>query len=111
MVNDEWMVIMSEEQDYWTENGLLKPMSIVVCAANRAANGIIFCGARHCDSVMRGQASALGMTLGFSEQGFINQFGEFLTREEALHIVKENGQLFDEKRNGSKTELFSEGLY
>jgi len=45
------------------------------------------------------------------EQGFINQFGEFLTREEALDVVKESGQPFDIERNGHAHKLFSEGLY
>jgi len=97
-------------KDYWQENGLTKPQEIIVCAANYK-DGTIFCGARHCDRVMRYQAAAANTTLTASKQGFINQFGEFLTREEALKIVLENGQPFNSERNGSKTELFSEGLY
>ena len=96
--------------DYWLDNGLTKPQQIVVCAANRK-DGVVFCGARHCDSVMRKQAEAAGMTLTMAEQGFINQFGEFLTREEAMEIVKENGQPFNIKRNNGDSYLFSEGLY
>jgi len=60
---------------------------------------------------MRAQAEGAGMQLTNCEQGFINQFGDFLTREEALTIVQENGQRFNAERNGSTTELFSEGLY
>lgn len=97
-------------EDYWTKNGIEKPQQIVVCAANRK-EGIIFCGARHCDSVMRSQSQARNMKLTNCEQGFINQFGEFLTRKEAFKIVQENNQHFNAERNGSKTELFSEGLY
>lgn len=96
--------------DYWTLNGIPKPKEVIVCAANRK-DGTIFCGARHCDKIMAAQAEAAGMTLTASEQGFINQFGEFRTRKEALAIVVANGQRFDAKRNGSKTRLFSEGLY
>ena len=96
--------------DYWQENGLVKPQQIVVCAANRK-DGIIFAGARHCDSVMHGQARAAGMKLTCSEQGFINQFGEFLTHEEAMQIVKASGQPFDFKRNGGQDRiLYSEGI-
>lgn len=102
--------------DYWTDNGIIKPQQIVVCAANRFKD-VILSGARHFDSVMRNQIehmkedskpSAKGERW---EQGFINQFGEFLTREEALVVVKESGQSFNADRNGSSTELFSEGLY
>ena len=96
--------------DYWTKNGLVKPQEVIVCAANYK-DGIIFCGARHCDKVMRYQAAAANTTLRNCRQGFINQFGEFRTREEALAIVLYNKQPFDAKRNGSTTELFSEGLY
>jgi len=96
--------------DYWKDNGIEKPQAIVVCAANRV-DGIIFCGARHCDSVMRNQAKAAGMKLTGAEQGFINQFGEFLTREEAMQIVLENGQPFDIIRNNGTSYLFSEGIY
>lgn len=98
-------------EDYWKKNGLVKPQQIVVCAANRK-DGVIFAGARHCDSVMYSQSNMMqGIKLTNSEQGFINQFGEFLTREEALAAVLENGQPFNKERNGSTTELFSEGLY
>ena len=39
------------------------------------------------------------------EQGFINQFGEFRTRVEAMKIVSSNGQDFDVDRNGGVDEL------
>jgi len=102
--------------DYWTDNGLIKPQQIVVCAANRF-NDVILCGARHFDSVMRNQIQHMDEEFKPLrknerwEQEFINQFGEFLTREEALQVVKESGQPFNADRNGSDTELFSEGLY
>lgn len=96
--------------DYWTDNNIKKPQQIVVCAANRK-DGVTFCGARHCDSVMRKQAEAAGIKLTAAEQGFINQFGEFLTREEAMQVVKESGQPFNIERNNGDSYLFSEGLY
>jgi len=96
--------------DYWKDNGIEKPQQIVVCAAIRTTGGLIICGARHCDKVMRRQATAAGVNLKSPEQGFIDQFGDYLTREEALKIaVKTTGVNF--QRNGSETELFSEGLY
>ena len=96
--------------DYWTDNGLVKPQQVVVCAAIKVGD-VIFCGARHCDSVMRGQAKAMGVSLARGRQGFIDQFGDFLTRKEAMEIVKKNGQPFNIERNVGDINLFSEGLY
>ena len=84
----------------------------VVCAANRFPDGTVLLGARHWDKWMCDMANRLGIKGGTEEQGFINQFGEFLTREEAMEVVRRNKQPFDVRRNGgdSKT-LFSEGIY
>jgi hypothetical protein len=97
----------------------------VVCAANRNKDGRIVCGARHCDKIMRMQ---IGSRLDLSrtdeqraeseswitaEQGFIDQFGIFLTREEAWKIAEANGQILrrvgGDNSNGGT--LFSENLY
>jgi hypothetical protein len=96
--------------DYWEENGLIKPQQVVVCAAIKVGD-LVITGARHCDKIMRAQAAAAGVSLKSPHQGFIDQFGDFLTREDAMQIVKDNGQPFDIERNGGDTSLFSEGLY
>jgi len=94
----------------------MKAKQIVVCSAIRQ-NGVTVCGARHFDRGMvhtiRSLDGSCMMKLGTAwEQGFIDQFGKFLTREEAFQVVKNNGQPFDSKRNGgSKIKLYSEGLY
>jgi len=93
--------------DYWKDNGIEKPQQVVVCAAIKVGE-IVFCGARHCDRVMREQAHAAGTTLKSPHQGFIDQFGDFLTRERALEIAKANGQV---DKTYSARELFSEDLY
>lgn len=83
----------------------------VVCAANRSGS-IILCGARHWDTVMHKQAEAMKMSRtkrSMAEQGFIDQFGVFLTREEAFILAKEKGQIKG-KPNVEGT-LFSEDLY
>ena len=103
--------------EYWESNGLEKPVTKIVCAASIIEhNGkeILLVGARHFDSQMRNQIENLGLKNGDykrKEQGFIDQFGYFHNRKEALKIVLENGQPFDPKRNGSNEELFSEGIY
>jgi hypothetical protein len=94
---------------------------VVVCASVRFGD-LILSGARHFDSVMRTQLKVIGSgdshaglklarTLGKKEQGFVDQYGNFINRTDALFIVLKNGQKFDPERNGSETELFSEGLY
>ena len=96
-------------------------MRIIVCAAlkynitifcgNSYLKEIIIAGARHFDSIMIAQIKAIGLK-GIPEQGFIDQFGTFVDRKEAMEIVKKSGQPFDIKRNGVPIdELFSEGLY
>jgi len=103
--------------NYWEDAGLVKPQAIVVCAACKYGDTII-CGARHYDKIMYSQLNAFSpekkanmVRIRHVEQGFINQFGEFLTREEALEVVKQSGQPFNEERNGDDTKLYSEGLY
>lgn len=82
----------------------------IVCAANRIGD-VILCGARHWDKVMQKQANAMGLTGGGEEQGFIDQWGNFLSRVEAMEIVKANKQSFDIDRNRGDSVLYSEGLY
>jgi hypothetical protein len=65
-------------------------------------------GVRHACGLMR--QSLNGQKIPHT-QGFIDQWGNFITREDALFIATENGQYINQERNGSRTELFSEGLY
>ena len=101
----------------------------IVCAANRhRESGALVLGARHFDRFMGDAIDALctlnaadpavsiaqgiGYAEGWvsSEQGFINQIGTFLTREEAWKIAETNGQIIH--REGLPTgKLFSEHLY
>ena len=96
--------------DYWKEAGIQKPTEIIVCAANRYGD-LIVAGARHHDRVMNGVLRKIEGIPRKGDQGFINQFGEFRTREEAYKIVQENGQPFNQERNGTGDKLYSEGLY
>lgn len=101
-------------REHWEEMNIIPRPEVIVCAANKLNGTILICGARHWDRVMRQQAKAIGgdgRWWSEEEQGFINQYGEFRTRKEAMRIVKENGQLFDADRNGSSVCLYSEGLY
>lgn len=91
--------------------------SVVVCAACKH-NDLILCGARHWDKIMNKQLDTLkhaGCSLfsGDFTQGFIDQFGTFLTREEAMKVAVAAGQEVDIERGcgGDKDTLYSEGLY
>lgn len=97
----------------------------VVCAANKIkATGLIVCGARHYDSVMHPilaltKSSKDGLYCNSDiEQGFINTWGEFLTREEAWLVAWTNDQIIRLVGNQKSedlgvygTELYSENLY
>ena len=84
--------------------------SVVVCAANRLASGLIVCGARHHDAVMNAQIKASGESHIGETQGFIDQFGNFMTRSEALQVALRSGQR-KKRCVGDSEQLFSENLY
>jgi len=85
---------------------------IVVCAACKSSKGTIVAGARHCDSVMRPimfpDHKRTGEWSDFI-QGFIDQHGTFLTREEAYVIAKKNNQIRHPEIG--ENVLYSEHLY
>ena len=91
----------------------------VVCAAVQHPSGMVMLlGPRHFDMTMR-QQMMLYQHAGIPEsswqdatQGFIDQMGVFMDREEALKVVRAAGQIFRYCGNGERnTELYSENLY
>jgi hypothetical protein len=85
---------------------------VIVAAANRSdKDGFIIVGARHFDECMRAQIINSGRThVEFREQGFIDQFCNFYSREEAFFIAENNGQI-KRRCGGDDGVLFSENLY
>lgn len=86
----------------------------IVCAANRhPETKRIILGARHFDHLMRQAAKDTGLKWTASEQGFIDERGNFLTREEAWVVAEKAGQIV--RRVGGDSinggHLFSENLY
>ena len=91
----------------------------IVCAANKfTLNGteIIVTGARHYDELMHTTIKALSncgdlvaVPNTIDNQGFIDQFGNWLSREEAREIVLANKQQLRSQPNSRI--LFSEDLY
>ena len=97
-------------------NKMSKPK--IVIAAIKWEDTIIL-GPRHWDMTMRRARESLKDSISkymnpssLWEEGFIDQFGKFYNRVEAMEIVKENEQLFDYNRNGHQNDkLYSEGIY
>jgi hypothetical protein len=88
----------------------------VVCAAIKNSNDEIILGARHFDPIMHQQ---LKQIIEHNEnwddhsqitQGFIDQWGIFMTREEAFEVASATGQII-RQCGGDKQRLFSENLY
>lgn len=87
----------------------------IVCAACKSPSGFMAIGPRHYDETMRSQIDVFNRSVNPVvnwEQGFIDQYGRFWNRKEAMNIVKSSGQEFCKVRNGRQdVELYSEGLY
>jgi hypothetical protein len=89
---------------------------VVVCAAIKYGD-VIVCGARHYDSIMREQIKFMNIanyriTPSFIVQGFIDQYGVFMDRKEALCVAHEAGQINTRRpKTDPFDELFSEDLY
>jgi hypothetical protein len=91
----------------------------IVCAANRYGDHII-ASARHHDALMRKIINSMGGRSKLldgcerEEQGFIDQYGDWWNREEAMNIVVQNGQKLRTDNTlpiGVGLKLFSEHLY
>jgi len=83
----------------------------IVCAANRYGD-LIICGARHYDMVMHAAIKVIEYKYrdAREEQGFIDNNGEFLTREQAFWVALKAKQI--RHKTGSNTPvLYSEDLY
>ncbi|WP_368755048.1 hypothetical protein [Klebsiella oxytoca] len=91
----------------------------VVCAANQyeskiGGNPLVFIGVRHYCPIMRHSISQLLSVIDRATevQGFVDQFGVFMDRKEALKVAKEAGQLNVARiKTWPDDELFSEDLY
>ncbi len=93
----------------------------VVCAAIRAADGSVLLGIRHYSRDMHAQIQARGMMDGQKfirrmdeDQGFVDQYGVFMSREEAYRVAEASGQLRYPEACGNGLNgprLYSEGLY
>ena len=91
----------------------------VVCAAIRAADGELLIGIRHYSPDMRRQIEQRSDGAKFhhcldEDQGFVDQWGRWLSREEAYEVAKANGQIVRPDQIPPTLDaprLYSEGLY
>lgn len=83
----------------------------IVCSAIRNSVGDVIIGIRHYDAEMCEQIKQYppGKWI-VNEQGFIDQFHNFHTREEAWKIANEADQII-RRCPGDEGKLFSENLY
>jgi hypothetical protein len=90
----------------WIEDG-----SRIVSAAVLLTNGLVVCSPRHFDDTMRSvcRHGNLDRHIPDSEQGFVDQFGRFFNRKQALIIAQAQGQI--KNKSQPEDELFSEDLY
>lgn len=91
----------------------------VVCAAIRAADGALLLGIRHYSKDMHRQLAVRSDRHKFQhrhdpDQGFVDQHGVYMTREEAYPVALAAGQLWRPEACGEGLDgpkLYSEGLY
>ena len=91
----------------------------VVCAALRASDGDLLIGIRHYSADMRQQIERRLDGTKFlhrldEHQGFVDQWGVYMSREEAYQVAKDAGQLYRPDACGEGLDgmkLYSEGLY
>ena len=105
-------------------------MQRIVCAANKnKVTGEIVLGLRHCDLIMQesiqnhldswsfrtsfNELEAMRKSWRRAEQGFIDNKGQFLNRQQAWYVAQFSNQIV--KRVGGDTKgdgcLYSENLY
>lgn len=94
------------------------PGRMVVCAAVVLLTDrgrVVIVGPRHFDPVMQAQIERCTLIpnsgRSMEEQGFIDQWGVFMSREEALIVAYNAGQLGRRPKGRPFNKLFSEDLY
>lgn len=106
---------------YWLHDEEAYAQRVIVCAANkytlRTGEELVVPCVRHTNPVLSQQIKVL-MDAGLLEkgwclpdnQGFIDQYYNWWSREDA-YIIAEAANQINHERNGHHRDLFSEGLY
>lgn len=98
----------------WTPDYSITPQRIV-CAACQHKDGAIILGIRHFDTIMH---STIEQRLQINpdeswqgcDQGFVDQFGNFLNRCESWIIASKSNQIFRFVGGQTKADLGKEGI-
>lgn len=94
------------------ERGEFRKQIVVAAACRSADKEIMLVSARHWDLAMNKQLAVLSLgwvDFPICEQGFIDQYGNYLSREVAAKIVIQNEQPL--RRPLMDEALYSENLY
>ena len=95
----------------------------IVCAACKHKDGDVIIGIRHFDLLMRNTIDFRYELDSYEswdgcDQGFVDQFGKFLSRREAWVIAVKASQIYrlvgsqnEDSKTRDDVELFSENLY
>jgi len=91
----------------------------VVCAAIRGLHGNLMLGIRHYSMDMHTQLAVRSDRDSLQhrldpDQGFVDQYGVYMTREEAYEVAQAAGQIIYPEACGGGLDgpkLYSEGLY
>lgn len=106
---------------YWIYDEETYAQRVIVCAANKyiltTGEELVVPCVRHTNPVLSQQIKVL-MDVGLLEkgwclpndQGFIDQYYNWWSREDA-YIIAEAANQINHERNGHQRDLFSEGLY
>lgn len=86
------------------------PQRRIVCAAMKNNWQSVICSPRHWDMTARRLAADAPGAWDYAEQGFVDQQGVFLAREEAWPIALAAGQII-RRVGGDEGRLYSENLY
>lgn len=95
---------------------------MIICAAimvhiKETDRDCVLCGIRHgnCYSQIEAMGLKYGKDYRVIQEGFMDNFGNFFSREGAFNIAIENGQLSAStrqlKKERQENELYSEDLY
>jgi hypothetical protein len=110
LIEGKTITVSNEE----VAHALNRPGRVVLCAAVSMVTcegRVLFIGPRHFDGTMRRQMERYMRTDHAHEDGFIDQWGVFMSREEALIVAWHAGQLGRRPKTHPFAQLFSEDLY
>ena len=97
--------VFADNIPVWERNNIQRVISMAACIVD----GVLVVGNRHFCPIMQMTIALLNLDIskhaGGKEQGFVDQYGVYLTRQEAWLVAKQSGQI---KHVFTEGVLFSE---